>query len=284
MTPKKDARKTAAWNGYGCNAGYNTVSFRGIGPSSLINWFYGTMEAHMDINKMIDRIKNILMTPKSEWQVIANETTTVADLYKNWIIWLAAIPAVAGFIKNSLIGHSILDATIRIPIGDGLKGAIFGYVLSLVLIYVMALIINALAPTFGGQKDQMQAIKTAAYAWTAAWVANIGLILPWVGMLFVLAGLIYSIYLLYLGLPSTMKCPPEKTAGYTALSFICALVLGWIVAVVAAGTLMGGATGAVSSDTTFDKNSWIGQMEAIGKQMEAAQKSGDADAQTRQPR
>src|SRR3546814_4956515 len=87
---------------------------------------------------------------------------------------------------------------------------VFSYVLSLVMLYVVALIINALAPTFGGQKDQLQAVKVIGYAWTAAWVAGIATIVPWLGWLVVLAGGIYSIYLLYLGLPHTMKCPPRS--------------------------------------------------------------------------
>ena len=233
----------------------------------------------------IERIKNILTTPKTEWPVIANETTTVADLYKNWIIWLAAIPVLAGFIKNSLIGNSAFGVTIRVPIIGGITGAALGYVLGLVLIYVMALIIDALAPTFGGQKNRIQALKTAAYAWTASWIANIGLILPWIGILFILIGLIYSIYLLYLGLPVTMKCLPEKAGGYTALSIVCAIVLSWIIAAViasigiGAGPLMGGTPIGMESGTTFDKDSWLGKMEAAGKQMEAAQKSGNAEAQ-----
>ena len=232
----------------------------------------------------IERLKNILTTPKTEWPVIADETTTVADLYKNWIIWLAAIPVLVGFIKNSLIGYSAFGITVRVPIIGGITGAAISYVLGLVMVYVMALIIDALAPTFGGQKDRIQALKAAAYAWTASWIANIGLILPWIGILFILIGLIYSIYLLYLGLPTTMKCPPEKAVGYTALSIVCAIALSWIItAVIAtfglgAGSL-GGTPIGMESSTTFDKDSWLGKMEAAGKQLEAAQKSGNAEAQ-----
>jgi hypothetical protein len=243
----------------------------------------------MNTNKIIERIKNILTTPKTDWPVIADEPATVSDLYKSYIAILAAIPAIVGFIKGSLIGYSVVGMTVRTPIGSGLTGMLIGYVLGLVMIYVMALIIDALAPTFGGQKNQIQALKTAAYAWTASWIANIGLIVPWLGLLIVLAGLGYSIYLLYLGLPITMKCPPEKSAGYTALSFICALVLSWIVlalvaGITGAGISMGAASNGMSgmnNSTTFDKDSWLGKMEAASKQVEAAQKSGDADAQAK---
>ncbi|MDR2011804.1 MAG: YIP1 family protein [Rhodanobacter sp.] len=189
----------------------------------------------MDINKLIERIKNILTTPETEWPVIAAESTTVPDLYKNYIAIIAALPAIVVFIKGSLIGFSAFGLTARTPIGPGLAGMIVCYVLSLAMLYVISLIIDALAPTFDGEKNQIQALKAATYAGTAGAIASIGLLVPWLGVLIALAGGIYSIYLLYLGLPATMKCPPEKAGGYTAVSIICAAVLGGILALLVAG-------------------------------------------------
>lgn len=248
----------------------------------------------MDFNKLIARVKSILMSPKTEWPIIGAEPATVADLYKNYIIWLAAIPAVVGFIKGSLIGYSMLGITVRTPIGAGITGMIVGYVLSLVLVYVVALIVDALAPTFGGLKSQVQAVKAIAYAYTASWIASIGMLIPWLGVLIVIAGGIYGIYLLYLGLPHTMRCPPEKSAGYTAVTVIIAIILGWIIALVVAGIAGTGAAlsgvntigGSSSDNVSIDADSPLGKlaalgasMEAAGKQMEEAQKSGDAGAQ-----
>ncbi|MBO9664328.1 Yip1 family protein [Dokdonella sp.] len=248
----------------------------------------------MDFNKLIARAKAILTTPKTEWPVIAGESTTVPDLYKNYIAILAAIPAVVGFVKGSLIGYSAFGVNVRVPVGAGLTAAILGYVLSLALVYVMALIIDALAPTFGGQKNQVQALKAVGYSYTASWVANVGLIVPWIGFLIALAGGIYAIYLLYLGLPATMKAPPEKAAGYTVVSILAAIVLGWILSLVVAGVvgtnaMMGGAAiSGAGGQVSIDGNSpagqldaWSKKMEAAGKQMEAAQKSGDAAAQSK---
>lgn len=247
----------------------------------------------MDINKIIARAKAILTTPQTEWPVIAGEPATVADLYKNYIVVVAALPAIAGFIKNSLIGTSFLGVTVRSSIGAGLTGAVVGYALSLVVAYLMMLIVDALAPTFSAQKNQVQALKTVAYSWTASWIAGIGVIIPWLGWLIALAGGIYAIYLLYLGLPHTMKCPPEKAPGYTALSIVIAIVLSWICGLVIAGivgtgAIMGGGLSALhgaGGSVSIDENSAIGKLDAWGKkmeaasqQMEAAQKSGDADA------
>ncbi|MEP7041603.1 MAG: Yip1 family protein [Dokdonella sp.] len=250
----------------------------------------------MDFNKLMARVKAILLTPKTEWPVIAAEPATVPDLYKNYIAILAAIPVVAGFIKGSLIGYGMFGIHYRTPIGAGITAAVIGYVLSLALVYVMALIVDALAPSFGGQKNPIQALKAVGYAYTASWIASIGQIVPGLGWLIAIAGGIYSIYLLYLGLTPTMQSPPEKAGGYTAVSIIIAVVLGWILAliiggIVGTGALMGGGLNgsglsSTGSDVTIDKDSslgkldaWSKKMEAAGKQMETAQKSGDADAQ-----
>ena len=245
----------------------------------------------LDFNKLIARAKAILTQPKAEWPVIAGEPATVGDLYKNYIIVLAAAPALASFIKTSLIGTSVPFAgTVRVPIGAGLTGMIVSYVLALVGVFVMALIIDALASTFGAQKDRTQALKTVAYSYTATWVAGIALIVPAVGWLVALAGAIYGIYLLYLGLPHTMKCPPEKAAGYTAVSIIAAIILYFLVATIAAsvaGVGLGvGAGMHSSSNAQFDKDSPLGKLEEWGKsveeaskKLEAAQASGDQQAQ-----
>jgi len=246
----------------------------------------------MDFNKIIARAKAILLTPRSEWPAIADEPATAGDLYKNYIVVLAAIPAVFSFLQMSLLGVSVPFAgTVRIGVGAGLSTAIVTYVLTLAGVFITALIIEALAPTFGGQKDRMQALKTVAYSSTAGWVAGVGAIIPGLGWLISLAGGIYSIYLLYLGLPHTMKCPVEKSVGYTVVSIIAAFVLYLIIAAVA-GSLAGGSMGrgmtfgGAHSDVQFDQDSPMGQMEQwgknveeAGKRLEAAQKSGDQSAQ-----
>ncbi len=238
----------------------------------------------MDLNKLIARVKGILLTPKTEWPVIAGEPSTVADLYKGYIVWLAAIPPLAAFL-----------ITVRFSAGLAVSQMIVTYALSLAMVYVVALIVNALAPSFGGTKDQVQALKTIAYCYTASWIAGIAAILPIIGLLVMLAAGIYGIYLLYLGLPHTMKCPQDKAAGYTAVIIIVVIVLSFLIgaivaAVTGAGMFMRGASPFSAShdsrETTFDKDSTVGkleqyakQVEEAGKKMEAAQKSGDKDAQ-----
>jgi hypothetical protein len=248
----------------------------------------------VDFNKLIARVKAILLTPKTEWPVIAGEQTTVADLYKGYILWLAAIPPVFGFLKTSLIGVTLPFAgTIRIGIGAGLSSLIVSYALALAMFFVVALIIDALAPNFGGTRDRVQALKTITYAYTASCIAGLGAIVPFLAVLIAIAGGIYGIYLLYLGLPHTMKSPPERAGGYTAVIIIVAIVLNLVIwaivgSVTGAGMWMRGGSpyGVSQDDVTFDKDSpagkleqWSKQVEDASKKMEEAQKSGDQQAQ-----
>jgi Yip1 domain len=153
----------------------------------------------MKVSNLFGRAKSILLTPRAEWQVIAAETDTIRGIYTGYIMILAAIPAVKLLLSARFLGVSIL------PI------AITTYVLSLAGTFLVALIVDALAPTFGGQKNRVQALKVVAYSYTAAWLAAIIGMVPGLALLSALAGMIYGLYLLYLGLPYTMKCPAEKS-------------------------------------------------------------------------
>jgi hypothetical protein len=175
---------------------------------------------------MVQRIKDILFRPTPTWDVIDTEPATVAGLYKSWVVPLAAIPAVCSFIGLTVFGVGFWGIHYRPSIVATAISSVVTYLLTLAMVYVLALIIDALAPSFGGQKNQVQAFKVAAYSGTAAWLAGVFQLVPmlaWLG----LAGL-YSLYLMWRGLPKLMKTPPEKTAGYViVVILVCALA--WIV-------------------------------------------------------
>jgi hypothetical protein len=247
----------------------------------------------MDFNKLIERVKAILLTPKATWPVIAQEPTTTADLYKGYVLILAAVPAVFGFLDAVLFGYDIPFAgNVRMGFGFALSTALLTYGLSIFAVFLMALIVDMLAPNFGGQKSSVQALKAVAYAFTASWVAGVGAIVPYLSLLIALAGAVYSIYLLYLGLPPNMKVPQERAAVYTAVVVVVAIVLSWVVNFTV-GTIMfsrGGFPSSVesrdSSDIRVDPDSSLGklqkwgeEMEKAGQKFEAAQKSGDGKAQ-----
>jgi len=252
----------------------------------------------VDINKIIARAKAILLTPRTEWPVIAAEPDTVAGLFTGYILILAAIPTIIHFLSVSVIGVSVpFLGSYRVDLAAGLTSSVVFYVLSLVGVFIVALIVEALAPTFGGEKNRVQALKAVAYAFTASWVASIIGIVPGLGIIASLAGLIYGLYLLNLGLPFTMKCPPEKALGYTIVTVIAAIIVEIVLGIIISkmggfyGMGMNRGLGSYNSHIngaagTFANGSaaaglqqWAQRMQDASKQVDAAQKSGDTNAQ-----
>lgn len=190
-------------------------------------------------NRLIQRVKAILLTPRTEWAVIAGEATTTQDIYLRYVAPLVAIGVVAAFIGHVLIGVPVpLLGTVRLGVGAALTAAIVHFVLTFVAVFVVALIVDALAPTFGGRKDPLAALKVTAYSFTPGWVAAILTILPMLGFLAALLSL-YGLYLMYLGLPVLMRAPSDKALGYTVVVVLCAVVLSIIVSVIT-GLVTGG--------------------------------------------
>jgi hypothetical protein len=189
---------------------------------------------------LVNRVKNILLQPQSEWQVIEPEQTDPQTLYTGYIMILALIPAVAGLIGTTFM-VSFMGG--RVGMGFVIGAAIMQYVLSLVMVFVVAFIADLLAPSFDGQKNLNQALKLTAYAMTAAWVAGVFTLIPFLGWLLSLLGALYGLYLFYLGAPLLMKVPAAKTVGYTVVVVLAAIVVGFIIGMINAGILGMGAVG-----------------------------------------
>jgi Yip1 domain len=178
-----------------------------------------------------ERVKNILLQPAEEWRVIEKEPSTVADLYTSYIVPLAAIGPVASIIGLSIIGITIpFTGTYRVPLITAVGHAVVTYALALAGVYVLGLIIDALAPTFNATKNSLQALKVATYSSTAGWLVGIFNLIPALAFLQIVG--LYSLYLLYLGLPIFMKSPPEKTLAYTVVVIIAAIIIFAIIGAV----------------------------------------------------
>lgn len=189
---------------------------------------------------LVSRVKYILTRPKFEWPVIDAESASIKGLFTSYAVILAAIPAVATIVGQIAFGHRGL-------IGPLLGGAL-SYVLSLVSVYVLGLIIDALTPTFGGTKSPVKAMQVAVYSMTPMWVAGVLNIIPTLGWLAGLIGL-YGFYLMYLGLPTLMKTAADKALGYTIVVVVAAIILNAIVfaivgAVIASFVIVGAGAAA----------------------------------------
>jgi hypothetical protein len=176
---------------------------------------------------LIERVKDILISPKTEWAVIDAEPATVQGIFTSYVMILAAIGPIASLVGSQVIGIY----GFKPPIAISIASAVLSYVLQLVGVYVTALIIDALAGSFGGTKNSVKAFKVAAYSATAYWVACIIQIVPLLGWV-AWIGMLYGWYLLYLGLGTVMKSPQDKAIVYTIVTIVVEIVLYFVFAMI----------------------------------------------------
>jgi hypothetical protein len=190
---------------------------------------------------LVERAKGLLIAPDAEWDRIDAEPATVGEIFTRWLVILALIPAVAGLIGQLLFGGmTVLGVTVRPSPSWLIANAVISYALSLTGVFLYALLIDALAPTFNGTSNRVQAMKVAAYAATPAFLAGIFGLIPQLAVLMVI-GALYSLYLLYLGLPKLMKVPADKTIPYIATVIVAGILL-----VLVASLIIGPIVGSVA--------------------------------------
>lgn len=201
---------------------------------------------------IIERAKAILLKPASEWEIIANEPATVSGLFTGYAAILALIPAVVGVLAALLLGSLLSNyagaGMAAFSTGALITQQIIGYFLGLAMVLGMSYLVSAISPSFNGKHDLVQATKLIVYAGTAAWVSAFLLIIPILGIFFYLAGLAYSVYLIYLGVRPVLAVPQEKVMGLTVVIvlayIVAAVVMYLVVQSLSGGNSMGAMTGA----------------------------------------
>ncbi|MBL7979509.1 MAG: YIP1 family protein [Bacteroidetes Order II. Incertae sedis bacterium] len=188
---------------------------------------------------LVDRAKNILLSPKAEWEVIDGESSNMASLVVGYALPFLVLGALAGAIGNSVFGVTVpFVGTVKTPWLQSMITAAAGIAVAVVMLYILSMIVNLLAPNFGGEKNDNQAAKLVVYASTAGWVAQIFGIIPAVGGIMSLAGAVYGIYLYYLGLPVLMKNPQDKTIVYMIVVAIVAIVINMVLGGIIVGAIV----------------------------------------------
>ncbi len=183
---------------------------------------------------LVARAKGILTNPKQEWAAIDAEPLNTSELLIGYVLPLAAIGPIASVIGWSVFGFG---GFFRLSIGTLIGHAIVSFILTIVGVFVVAWVINALAPTFGATQSMPQAIKVAAYSSTAAWIAAIFNIYPALAIL-ALIGALYSLYLFFVGLPMLMKAPPDKAMTYTIVVIVAVVVIFVIIGAISTRTML----------------------------------------------
>jgi hypothetical protein len=188
---------------------------------------------------IVERVKNILLNPKSEWEVIEKEETPISQLVVGYLLLLALIPAIASLIGYWLVGYRVpFVGHVSGTFEFGLRQGILAFASPVIAVFVAAFVIDVLAPSFGSQKDFRRAMQLVTYSYTPALVAGVFMIIPSLGILATLAG-IYGLYLLYIGIKPMMKTPDDKVTTYFIVSLLVMILATFVVAAILSAIFIG---------------------------------------------
>ncbi|HEY0676774.1 MAG TPA: Yip1 family protein [Chitinophagaceae bacterium] len=185
---------------------------------------------------LIERVKNMLTTPKTEWLVVASETPDSTKIVTGYVLPLAIAGAIAAFIGYGLIGYNVLGVRFS-GMNWGLHYALVMLVQIIVSIYVTALVVDALAPSFASEKNMGRSVQLVAYGSTPSLVAGLFNILPLLAGIVGLVAAVYGVYLFYLGLTPIKKTPEDKRVAYLVVCIIVLIVVYIILGLILARIL-----------------------------------------------
>lgn len=171
---------------------------------------------------LIERVKNILTTPKTEWLVIETETTTPPALLMSYVLPLLVVYSI-----GSLLGGLFWAGTWGFQYF--LISALISFISAAISFYVSSYVIDMLAPSFASEKNINKSAQLVAYSNTAVWVAGFFTFIPLLGWLVLIAGAVYSIYLMYLGIGPLKKTPEDKKVVYMIIAFLVIIIIGAII-------------------------------------------------------
>jgi hypothetical protein len=194
---------------------------------------------------IIERAKNIITSPKTEWDKISTEETSMGQIITTYVVPLALIPSVAAFIGYAFIGVSVpFLGTVSVGIGFGIGQALTQFISAILGVMLTAFVVDALAPSFASQKNLNKAAQLVAYSFTPAWIGGILNIYPPLAILGLLFGL-YGLYLMYLGMPKLMKTPEDKVVVYLLITIVVLIVIWFVI-----GLILGAILAAVGLGMT----------------------------------
>lgn len=180
-------------------------------------------EARAKAEFILSRAYGLLRDPRGEWEQIRKEETSVAAILLGYVAPLAAIPPLCGLIGTFLFGYRAAGQVLRPELSSALVGTLISFIISVAMVFLLGLLINAVAENFDGDRDDLAAQKVAAYALTPTFLSGLFSLWPplwWLSLVAIAA----SAFLLYRGLPALMKAPEDRAMGYAATVAVAALV------------------------------------------------------------
>ena len=183
----------------------------------IIKKFYHfKLEVFME--KIIEQIKDIFLSPGTFWDEAKAEQISTSDLVKKYFIFIAAVPTVAGFFGALFIGDNFFRALIW---------AVLFYGCAIAGVYLVSKVMMFLAQSFNAKKDELAIFKLVAYSFTPILLAGIFFLIPPIYWLAIIG--LYGFYFFWIGFQKIVECPQDEKFNFSFISLIILIITTMLV-------------------------------------------------------
>lgn len=184
----------------------------------------------------LSNAKEIVLNQNAEWSRVMSDESERQSLLR-YGMTLILIAYALRFLL-SLLFSSILSAFVPYGTLYMVSSVVVEFALAIAALFFVPQILAALAPSFGGKNDSLNALKLYVFAATPAWLGMALSVIPVLGWLAAIAGGLYGIYLFWQHFADAMSIPAEKKVGYVILAVVVLAVIQIVIGAIGGAIAM----------------------------------------------
>jgi len=181
--------------------------------------------------KLLSHTIGIFTNPDREWQAIRSDKHSFLQVFFSHVPILALLPCIAGYIGVTRIGFELGGHLTKLTPASAAVLAVVTYFAMLVGVYLLGEFINWMAKSYGVEGDEptrhYEGTALAVFVTTPIFLASMVVIYPHLWLVTAVVGLagVYSVYLIYEGIPILMNMSKERAFLYAGAVITVALVM-----------------------------------------------------------
>ncbi|MCU5772896.1 YIP1 family protein [Erwiniaceae bacterium BAC15a-03b] len=166
----------------------------------------------------MNHVWGLIAHPNREMRNIKQENESVSHHYTHHVLIMAAIPVICAFIGTTQLGWDLgAERTIQLSLFTGIALGILFYLLILGGVAVMGRVIHWMARNYPQRPSLQRCTVFAGYVATPLFLSGLVALYPlvWLCLLVGTLAMVYTGYLLYVGIPMFLNIDREESLRFS---------------------------------------------------------------------
>jgi len=173
---------------------------------------------------LLSRVNNILLHPKTEWQVIRDETATYPGIVLRYISILSVIPPAASVAGRYIFDGNVSDSVLFSSPRQLMLSSVLWYCMYIMNVMITGAVVTSIMAAAESRWRGVRGLQIAAYSFTPLFIAGFIAVIPHMTWCIHIA-VLYGMYILYLGMRALFAMRGMRAAVHAAASIAAAAVI-----------------------------------------------------------